>query len=117
MASWHFVSSLPAFISLMTYRDIRDDRRHPVKCKRPLASGHVKKPTAILICILLLVLGTILGYLADHTLLFLFILGLYFFMNLAYSFGLKNIAILDILILSAGFVLRVKGGQLFQSDT
>ena len=47
---------------------------------------------------------------ADHTLLFLFILALYFIINLFYSFGLKNIAILDILILSAGFVLRVKGG-------
>ena len=52
----------------------------------------------------------VLGYLADNSFLFLFILGLYFFINLFYSFGLKNIAILDILILSAGFVLRVKGG-------
>ena len=54
--------------------------------------------------------GYVLGYLADPHFLFLFILGLYFIINLFYSFGLKNIAILDILILSAGFVLRVKGG-------
>ena len=92
------------------YRDIEDDRRHPVKYKRPLASGKVKKPAAVMICILLLVVGSILGYLADSNFLFLFILGLYFFINLFYSFGLKNIAILDILILSSGFVLRVKGG-------
>ena len=92
------------------YRDIEDDRRHPVKSKRPLASGKVKKPAAIVICIILLMLGIGLGYLADNSFLFLFILGLYFFINLFYSFGLKNIAILDILILSAGFVLRVKGG-------
>ncbi len=92
------------------YRDIEDDRKHPVKSKRPLASGKVKKPAAIIICIILLIVGIILGYLADHSFLFLFILGLYFFINLFYSFGLKNIAILDILILSAGFVLRVKGG-------
>ena len=92
------------------YRDIEDDRRHPVKSKRPLASGKVKKPAAIVICIILLMLGMVLGYLADNSFLFLFILGLYFFINLFYSFGLKNIAILDILILSAGFVLRVKGG-------
>jgi 4-hydroxybenzoate polyprenyltransferase len=58
----------------------------------------------------LLLTGIILGYLADPSFLFLFILSLYFIFNLAYSFGLKNIAILDILILSAGFVLRVKGG-------
>jgi decaprenyl-phosphate phosphoribosyltransferase len=92
------------------YRDIEDDRKHPVKCKRPLASGKVRKPAAIIICIVLLILGCFLGYLADTHFLFLFILGLYFFINLSYSFGLKNIAILDILILSAGFVLRVKGG-------
>jgi decaprenyl-phosphate phosphoribosyltransferase len=92
------------------YRDIEDDRKHPVKSKRPLASGRVKKPVAVFICILIMVLGTGLGYLADKTLLYLFILGIYFFINLFYSFGLKNIAILDILILSVGFVLRVKGG-------
>jgi decaprenyl-phosphate phosphoribosyltransferase len=92
------------------YRDIEDDRKHPVKCNRPLASGKVKKPYAVMICISLLILGSFLGWLADTHLLFLFILGLYFVINLFYSFGLKNIAILDILILSAGFVLRVKGG-------
>jgi 4-hydroxybenzoate polyprenyltransferase len=92
------------------YRDIEDDRKHPVKSKRPLASGKVKKSVAVVICIGLLILGCLLGYLAERHFLFLFILGLYFFINLFYSFGLKNIAILDILILSAGFVLRVKGG-------
>jgi decaprenyl-phosphate phosphoribosyltransferase len=92
------------------YRDIEDDRRHPVKCNRPLASGLVKKPAAVIMCISLLVLGSFLGYLADTNFLFLFILGLYFVINLFYSFGLKNIAIIDILLLSSGFVLRVKGG-------
>jgi decaprenyl-phosphate phosphoribosyltransferase len=92
------------------YRDIEDDLKHPVKSKRPLASGLVKKQAAIIICITLLILGSFLGYLADRHFLFLFILGLYFVINLLYSFGLKNIAILDILILSSGFVLRVKGG-------
>jgi decaprenyl-phosphate phosphoribosyltransferase len=92
------------------YRDIEDDRKHPVKCNRPLASGKVKKQAALMICLGLLILGSFLGYLADPHFLFLFILILYFFINLSYSFGLKNIAILDILILSTGFVLRVKGG-------
>jgi decaprenyl-phosphate phosphoribosyltransferase len=92
------------------YRDIDDDRKHPVKSKRPLASGLVKKKVAIIMCASLLSLGSVLGYLADPHFLFLFILGLYFIINLFYSFGLKNIAIVDILILSSGFVLRVKGG-------
>jgi decaprenyl-phosphate phosphoribosyltransferase len=92
------------------YQDIEDDRKHPVKCNRPLASGKVKKPAALILCISLILMGILFGYLADPNFLFLFILGLYFFINLFYSFGLKNIAILDILMLSSGFVLRVKGG-------
>jgi decaprenyl-phosphate phosphoribosyltransferase len=94
------------------YRDIEDDRKHPVKSKRPLASGKVKPSHAIVICILLLLAGTGLAILANHDCWFLFILGVYFFMNLAYSFGLKNIAILDMLIVAAGFVLRVKSGAI-----
>lgn len=42
---------------------------------------------------------------------FLFVLGLYFLINLAYSFGLKTIPILDIIILAIGFVLRIKAGS------
>lgn len=94
------------------YRDIEDDRKHPKKSKRPLASGKVKKSTAIVICVILIAAGIVLAFFADHSFQFLFILGLYFFMNLAYSLGIKNIAILDILILAAGFVLRVKAGAI-----
>lgn len=92
------------------YRDMDEDRKHPVKYNRPLAAGTVNERSAIVLCILLFIAGCYLGYLADSSLRFLFILGLYFVINLFYSFGLKNIAILDILILSSGFVLRVKGG-------
>jgi len=100
------------------YRDIEDDKKHPEKCKRPLASGMVKKNAAIIICILLIVVGALLGYSVDHSFKFLFVIGIYFFMNLAYSFGLKNISILDILILASGFVLRVKGGAIItNTDT
>jgi decaprenyl-phosphate phosphoribosyltransferase len=94
------------------YRDIEDDRKHPKKSKRPLASGKVNKKAAIFICIGLIVTGILLAHFSDPSFQFLFILGIYFFMNLAYSLGIKNIAILDILILAAGFVLRVKGGAI-----
>jgi decaprenyl-phosphate phosphoribosyltransferase len=106
--SFCFIAS--AIYIINDYRDIEDDRKHPVKCNRPLALGTVKKPVAIGICMGLLVLGAILGWLADPHDQFLIILILYFFINLFYSFGLKNFAILDILMLSSGFVLRVKGG-------
>lgn len=94
------------------YRDIENDRKHPVKSKRPLASGRVKPLHAIIICVLLILTGSVLAYFANNNLSFLFILGVYFLMNIAYSFGLKNIAILDMLILAAGFVLRVKSGAI-----
>jgi 4-hydroxybenzoate polyprenyltransferase len=95
---------------LNDYRDIADDRKHPVKRTRPLASGKVKKSASLLIAILLFAGSLLLGILVDSTLQFLFVLGLYFVLNVSYSLGFKNIAILDILILAAGFVLRVKGG-------
>ncbi len=94
------------------YRDIEDDKKHPVKSKRPLASGKVSRSTAILLAILLLIGGAVLGYLLDDSGKFLFILGIYYTLNLGYSFGLKNVSILDIMIVAAGFVLRVKGGAI-----
>lgn len=92
------------------YRDVEDDRKHPTKSKRPLASGKVKKSTGMIVAIMLFVAGTILAYLVDNSVKFLFLLGIYYMLNLGYSFGLKNISIVDIIIVSAGFVLRVKGG-------
>lgn len=90
------------------YSDIEDDRKHPEKSKRPLASGTVSKTSAIIICLLLIVAGFGLAYFVRDK--FLFVLSIYFFLNLAYSFGLKTIPILDIIIVSIGFVLRIKGG-------
>jgi decaprenyl-phosphate phosphoribosyltransferase len=90
------------------YRDIEDDKRHPLKCKRPLASGAVSKNTALIILILLLIIGfTGAWFIRDK---FLFVLSIYFLLNVGYSFGLKNIPILDIFIIAIGFELRVKAG-------
>lgn len=90
------------------YKDIEDDKKHPEKRKRPLASGAVSKSTSVIICILLILAGFGVGFFIREK--FLFILAIYFFLNLAYSFGLKNVPILDIVILAIGFVLRIKGG-------
>jgi 4-hydroxybenzoate polyprenyltransferase len=77
---------------------------------RPLASGAIKPPSALLIAVFLLIAGFVLALIADSTYRFVFILGIYFSINLGYSFGLKNIPILDILIVALGFAFRVKGG-------
>jgi len=91
------------------YRDIDDDKKHPIKKFRPLASGAVNKSTAVIIAILFLIIGFgAAWFLRDK---FMFILGIYFLLNVGYSFGLKNIPILDIFIIAIGFVLRIKGGS------
>lgn len=90
------------------YKDIEDDKKHPEKSKRPLASGAVSKITALVFCVLLALTGLLIaGFIRDK---FLFVLSIYFFLNLGYSFGLKTIPILDIIIVAIGFGLRVKGG-------
>jgi decaprenyl-phosphate phosphoribosyltransferase len=90
------------------YRDIEDDKKHPIKKMRPMASGSVKKSTGLFIATIFLIAG-IAGawFLRDK---FLLVLSMYFVLNLCYSFGLKNIPILDIIIIAIGFVLRVKSG-------
>ena len=90
------------------YRDIEDDKKHPEKKSRPLASGNVSKPAALIICVLLLITGFAIAFFIRDK--FLFVLGIYFILNLAYSFGLKTIPILDIIIVAIGFVLRIKSG-------
>jgi 4-hydroxybenzoate polyprenyltransferase len=90
------------------YRDIEDDKKNPEKKSRPLASGKVSKPAALIICVLLLITGFAIAFFIRDK--FLFVLGIYFILNLAYSFGLKTIPILDIIIVAIGFVLRIKSG-------
>jgi 4-hydroxybenzoate polyprenyltransferase len=91
------------------YRDREDDRKHPVKCKRPLASGAVSPSSALIICSVLIVAGFTMAWLIRDK--FAFVLGIYFLVNLGYSLGLKSIAILDLVLLAAGFVLRIKAGS------
>ncbi len=99
---------------LNDYRDIDADRKHPEKCKRPLASGEVSKNSALVLLALFLLAGFSLAIFTSPK--YAFILGIYFVMNVGYSFGLKHISILDICIVATGFVLRVKGGGVI-SDT
>ncbi|PZR27841.1 MAG: decaprenyl-phosphate phosphoribosyltransferase [Citrobacter freundii] len=94
---------------LNDYRDVEDDRRHPVKCKRPIASGEVSKPAALIIALALIIAGFAGSLMIREK--FTFVLAIYFVINLGYSFGLKNVSILDIILLAAGFVLRLKAGS------
>jgi decaprenyl-phosphate phosphoribosyltransferase len=91
-------------------RDVELDRQHPVKRNRPIASGIVPIPVAIAQVAVLLPLAGVLSWLAGSTVVGYAILGGYLLINLAYSFGLKNVPILDVSILAIGFIVRVYYG-------
>lgn len=89
-------------------KDVKQDRLHPVKKNRPIASGKLPIPTASAALGILLVIIFPLAYLLDPV--FCALLAGYFVMNMAYSFWLKHIPMLDVMIIAAGFVLRVAAG-------
>lgn len=99
-------------------RDVEKDRKHPVKKKRPIASGEVSIKAAVILAILLFVATIAILYFSN--LLFnygVIVLLIYFVLNLGYSFGLKDIPLVDITILASGFVLRaLYGGLLLNID-
>lgn len=95
------------------FNDIRDrerDRLHPQKKNRPLASGEVSVETASLALAALLTVG--LGWAFLLSRLFGATVLAYVLLNLAYTLGLKRVVILDVFILSSGFVLRAVAGAL-----
>ena len=101
------------FISSSVYlindiADIEADRQHPEKKHRPLASGKLPVRVAMAAAITLALVSIIGGYFLDPV--FAAIVGVYFIINLLYSQWLKHVAILDVLIISSGFVLRVGAG-------
>ena len=103
-----FCAIASAVYIINDYRDIEFDKLHPEKSSRPLASGKISKPKAVILAILLIIAGfTGAWFIRDK---FMFVLALYFLLNLAYSFGLKNLPIVDIVIIAIGFVLRIKAG-------
>ncbi|MBW7920365.1 MAG: decaprenyl-phosphate phosphoribosyltransferase [Anaerolineales bacterium] len=88
--------------------DIESDRQHPEKKNRPLPSGRLSPGAAWTAGILLVAVTLPLGWALSP--MFAGVLAIYFLLNLAYSRWLKHIPILDVLILAAGFVLRVHAG-------
>lgn len=89
-------------------RDVESDRIHPEKKYRPIASGKVPVTAALVIGVVLLAGSVTAAYMLDIR--FLITLGVYFVLNLMYSLGLKQISVVDISILSTGFLLRVISG-------
>lgn len=94
---------------LNDWHDRAADARHPVKRNRPLASGAVSPGAALGLAALLLAAGVALS--AGNTKL-LVLLGLYLALNLAYSWRLKHVPVVDVTIIASGFMLRLLAGTL-----
>ncbi len=97
-----------ALYTLNDLFDIEEDRRHPIKRNRPLASGRLKKRTAIVTLVICLLAGLALAF--SLNLPFLLILLGYIILQLLYSPWLKHVVIIDIFVVAAGFLLRVIAG-------
>ncbi len=100
-----FSLTASAIYTLNDYHDIEEDRQHPKKKNRPLASGAISKQQAVTVMAVLVILG--FGLMATLSWAAAGILAAYVLMNLTYSFRLKHIAILDVTIIAVGFVLRL----------
>lgn len=117
--SWHSLMLVGAgFVlfsivasSIYIINDIRDaqaDQFHPIKKNRPIASKKISKKIAWTMSGLLLLIGLLGSYYLSPV--FLMIVSFYFMINIAYSFGLKKIAVVDVFCIAIGMVLRVIAG-------
>jgi 4-hydroxybenzoate polyprenyltransferase len=88
--------------------DIEADRRHPTKRNRPIASGKLPVKIAVIATVILLLICFPAAFLLSAE--FALVLLVYFVINLAYSKVLKHVPLIDVLIIAAGFVLRVAAG-------
>lgn len=92
---------------LNDWHDRLADAQHPTKRSRPLASGAVS-PRAALVLAAILLLGAVLLAWGSRTLLLLLLL--YVVLNLAYSWRLKHVPVVDVSIIASGFMLRLLAG-------
>ena len=90
--------------------DVEQDRRHPVKRDRPLASGKLSRVVALTAAVSIVVVGLTCAFLLGTR--FGIAALIYFVMMTAYSLALKNVVILDVLVVALGFVLRAVAGAL-----
>ncbi|MFH1220563.1 MAG: decaprenyl-phosphate phosphoribosyltransferase [Candidatus Eisenbacteria bacterium] len=97
--------------SIYVFNDVIDfekDRVHPVKCRRPVASGRVSRQGALVLGVVSAALGLFLAHGLGRS--FFIVCITYFVLICLYSLKLKNIVVLDVMIISIGFVLRAMAG-------
>lgn len=112
LSSITFVSFILASSIIYIFNDICDlekDKKHPIKKNRPLANNSLKKKDAYLLIILL---GSLLLVLLKSNISILGIIIIFFILNIFYSLYFKNIVIIDLIIVSLSYVVRVLAGSI-----
>lgn len=89
--------------------DIKEDRYHPIKSKRPLASGALKHGEALSASIVMILLALVLVISLNQAYLNLTVFS-FLILNLIYTLFIKHIVILDVMAIAIGFVLRAVAG-------
>jgi 4-hydroxybenzoate polyprenyltransferase len=110
---WCLISSSIYLINDLV--DIPKDRQHPKKRYRPLASGHLARSAALTATLIFLGVGLPLAWLLSWKLAIIY--AAYVVMQLAYSFRLKHVVIVDVFIIAAGFVMRTVSGAVVLNIT
>jgi len=100
------ISSSAYIINDIADREV--DRQHPVKKNRPLAAGTMTVSQSVALALVLVAVAVLLG--RGFPVGFQYVALLYFLMNVAYSFWLKRVILLDMFIVAAGFMIRVLAG-------
>jgi 4-hydroxybenzoate polyprenyltransferase len=90
--------------------DFDEDKLHPQKKKRPIARGEISIISAKYLFIVLTVLSVLLGHFVNNYVSFF--LGSYLIINILYSIKLKHVVILDVFVISTGFLLRIFAGTI-----
>ena len=112
LSSIAFVSFILASSIIYIFNDICDlekDKKHPIKKNRPLANNSLKKKDAYLLIILL---GLLLLVLLKSNISILGIIIIFFILNIFYSLYFKNVIIIDLVIVSLSYVIRVLAGSI-----
>lgn len=107
--SFSILSSIVYIIN--DIQDVEKDRKHPKKCKRPIASGEISIRSAYTLASVVCIIGAMLNFITcSFNIIPWTLVILYILLNYAYSMGLKNYPIIDIAILVSGFLIRVLYG-------
>ena len=89
-------------------KDVENDRLHPTKRNRPIASGKLSRQAATAAAVVLIIVSLGAGFALSIP--FGLIAATYFVLQVGYTYALKNLVLLDVFVIAAGFVLRAVGG-------